>query len=244
MTAKLNKKCIRSNRKSVKNSSRWYARLYERFRPAGLDRRQSRTKLAQVHQYEYEQSGIWNVPIWCLRKHSASSSLRFYVLEICAELFHGLQAHDVWQLFAVQNARAHVRAQHGRRALHGLQLELQRACLRARKGRTMRVRSVRCHAVVLMCCCPHAVVHMFAGRCAGQLPASQTFSMCIQPDSQLHLGSPPRKFSSVQFSYRLSVISYRLLVIGYQYQSACCCPHAIRFGPRVFKHVRSPPSSM
>ena len=37
MTAKLNKKCIRSNRKSVKNSSRWYARLYERFRPAGLD---------------------------------------------------------------------------------------------------------------------------------------------------------------------------------------------------------------
>ena len=68
------------------------------------------------------------------------------------------------------------------------------------------------------CCCPHAVVLMFAGRCAGQLPASQTFSMCIQPDSQLHLDSPPRTFSSVQFSsvigYWLSVIGYRLSVIS------------------------------
>ena len=77
----------------------------------------------------------------------------------------------------------------------------------------MRLRSVRCHAVVFMCCCPHAVALMLAGRCAGQLPASQTFSMCIQPVSQLHLGSPPRKFSSVQFS---SVIGYRLSVTGYR----------------------------
>ena len=65
------------------------------------------------------------------------------------------------------------------------------------------------------------VVHMplcWPARCVSQLQARQPASMCIQSVSQLHLGSPLRKFRSVQFSsaigYRLSVIGYRLSVIS------------------------------
>ena len=113
----------------------------------------------------------------------------------------------------VQHSVLHVRRE--RRAFRGQRRLLQHN--QSRFVESMLDSHARCACMPMSsCCCPHAVVLMFAGRCAGQLPASQTFSMCIQPDSQLHLGSPPRKFSSVQFSYRLSVISYRLLVIGYQ----------------------------
>ena len=150
-------------------------------------------------------------------ERSASASSRNYVSAQHAVIFHELFAHALQQLSAVQHARAHVDAQHGRRALHGLRLESQHAYLRARK------RDVQCalpRAAMLLppCCCPHDAVHMFAGRCVGQLPASQPTSMCIQSVSQLHLGSPLRKFGSVQFSsaigYRLSVIGYRLSVIS------------------------------
>ena len=65
-------------------------------------------------------------------------------------IFHELPAHALQQLSAVQHARAHVDAQHGRRALHGLRLESQHAYLRAKKKRRAMRAATRCHAVASM----------------------------------------------------------------------------------------------
>ena len=99
-----------------------------------------------------------------------------------------------------------------------------------------------CAAMQLSSC---AVVHMLLPSCSpvGVLASFQParHSACAFSQSASFILAR-RRASSVQFSsVQLSVIGYPLLVIGYlSYQSACCCPHAIRVGPRVFEHVRSP----
>ena len=88
--------------------------------------------------------------------------------------------------------------------------------LRARK-KTRDSHVFLLHALVSSCCCPHVVVHMLAGRSVHQYPASQPASTCTQPAARvLFQVRRLQAFSSVQFSCRLSLIGYCILVIGYQ----------------------------
>ena len=100
-----------------------------------------------------------------------------------------------------------------------------RACERARTARMLPGCMPWCpHAS-----CPHAIVPASQVR---QTAPSQSASQHVHSVSQPAppwLAAAQVWSSSVQFSYRLLVIGYWLSVISYQ--SACCCPHAIRFGP-------------
>ena len=126
-----------------------------------------------------------------------------------------------------------LRARCERRALRGQRRTMQRNQFALRREHARLACPMRLHAHVLMllstCCCPHAC----RSECPPipSQPASQ--HMHLQPAARvLFQVRRLRAFSSVQFSCRLSLIGYWLSVISYQ--SACCCPHAIRFGPRVF----------
>ena len=139
-----------------------------------------------------------------------------------------------------------LRARCERRALRGQRRTMQRNQFALRREHARLACPMRLHAHVLMllstCCCPHA--WLLAGRSVRQYPANQHMHSASSQSAFSGLAVASAQFSSVQFSsvvsYRLSITGYRLSVVGPQ----CCCPHAIRFGPRVSEHVRSPPSSM
>ena len=102
--------------------------------------------------------------------------------------------------------------------------------------------NARCHA--LPCCCLHAVVHMMLSTCS-PVGASASFQPASQPACAFSQSASSilarRCASSVQFSsVQLSVIGYRLLVIGYQLSVRMLLSACHSSWTRVFEHVRSP----
>ena len=128
-------------------------------------------------------------------------TFKFFCQHLCKIPRHSSK-QTAWSSIAAQPARGQLALGHRRMLL------LRAQCGRAKERALLACFLVACLGVHML------VVHMplcRPARCVRQLQASQPASMCIQSDSQLHLGSPPRTFSSVQFS---SVIGYRLSVIG------------------------------
>ena len=139
---------------------------------------------------------------------TAASPSSFFLSTLCKIPRHSSK-QTAWSSIAAQPARGQLALGHRRMLL------LRAQCGRAKERALLACFLVACLGVHML------VVHMplcRPARCVRQLQASQPASMCNQSVSQLHLGSPPRKFGSVQFSsvigYWLSVIGYRLSVIS------------------------------
>ena len=147
--------------------------------------------------------------------------LQVFLINICARSLDIHQADNMEQHYSAASART----TRSRSPADAAAARPMCVCERARTARMLPGCMPWCpHAS-----CPHAIVP--AGQVRQPAP-SQTASQHVHSVSQpapSWLAAAQVPFSSVQFSYRLSVIGYWLSVISYQ--SACCCPHAIRFGP-------------